>query len=434
MNELLENPVFEPMRPKRHLHLVQTSFGDREIYDSIAHCNRCGRCMQVCPSYRLTGLETHSPRGRNQIARFILEGKFKITEPSVCQSLASCTLCGRCTQHCAGKIPTAEHVLEMQRSVGKKRLPVLLQFLFELRPQHPVLFKSLVRLALFFRPAQIWKIMYFLPGFSWLKQIDQLLPAKIFSLDKMLKQEKKLPDNDSFQVIYIPSLEAEFLQPDIAVASLRLLQKQNRCSLWTNTPCGLFEYVYGDLRQSRRVLRRLIQRYNHVCTSPVPLVTDSLDVYHFLKKAPQLFAGKNRLAAQAEQFAQQVHFITEFFPAHLTPLKSNLLPVQLDYGALFSRESQPMMAVSEQIKTLLQQNFVQCVYTDFDTPSFGYSFTKGNQNESIQFELVKTIARNRAKTILVFSGLNALELNKTLRKFYPAARAVHVVHIADETL
>ena len=65
----------------------------------------------------------------------------------------------------------------------------------------------------------------------------------------------------------------------------------------------------------------------------------------------------------------------------------------------------------------------------FDTPAFGYGFTAGNQNEPILLEVVKNVAQKQTKIIFTFSGLGALELNYALRRFYPQARAQHIVSI-----
>ena len=422
-------PCFETDAPTKQLNQIQTPFGLRGVYDSISFCNRCGSCIEQCPTYRLTGIETYSPRGRNQAARLILEGKLKIKEKKLQASLSSCTLCGRCTQVCGAKIPTSQHVLEMHRASHGRHLPFLLQTFLSLRGEKPRAFQLCMNV--FLKGKFLWKAVSCLPGLSWLKSAAEQLPGKIVPLQKHLKQADVPHTDKNPKFIYLPSFEAEFLQPQIALSSLRLLNRAGKTDCWLNTACGLFEYVYGDLRQSKRLLRRLIQRHRQ--NQPiVPLVTDSLDVYHFLKLAPQLFSGQEHLANQAQTFADSVRFITEFFNERSLTPPSISLPVQLDYGALFSRESAPLIQSISLFKTLFKQNFVECEYTAFDTPAFGYAFVAGNQNAQMMLEVVKKIAQKQTKTVFTFSGLCALELNKALSRLYPDAEARHIVCIADK--
>ena len=431
MNKL-NDPVFEPLNLSKHIDQLDTPFGLRGIYDSVSFCNRCGSCAQVCPTFRLSNLENDSPRGRNQAARFILEGRLKITDPGLQESILSCTLCGRCSQACAGKIPTAQHVLEMQRTLKKRKLPLLLQKGLTLRGKQPRLFQCFVKIALFLRP--IWNIAAWLPGMNWLLDANLLLPKKIHSLSKIIEHKQLSLHEKDIDFIYLPSLEAEFFQPEIAVSSIRLLNSCGRTTLWGNMACGLFDFVYGDLRQSRRLLRQIIRRHQKTEKGSSLLVTDSLEVYHFLKQSSQLFAQDTQWHRHAKHFADCVRFITDFFPENLSVPDGTNLPVQLDLGTLFNRESAPIFKSISLFKTLFKQNFVECDYTDFDTPAFGYRFICANQNEALQFERAKNIAQHQVKTIFTFSGLCALELESTLCRFYPAAKARHIVCLTDKNL
>ena len=413
-----------------HLTRLQTPFGERSLYDSVASCNRCGSCMQVCPVYRLRRTEPDSPRGRNQAIRLALEGKLKITEPVLQRSMEACTLCGRCSQMCAAQLPTAEHVLATRRALAKRRLPLLLQKILSLRGQKPILFERTVQLGLRLRP--IWKTVSVVPGMGWLKLAAKRIVKKRISLKTALKKEQIYTQEENPELIYLPSLEAEFLQPEIAVSSLRLLTAKGKTACWFNTACGLFEYVYGDLRQSKQLLRRLMYKHLHTEKGMLPLVTDSLDVYHFLKQAAQLFAPHKRLQQQADRFARQVYFITDFFPEKGLTAAQIQLPVQLNTGTLFYRESTPVNQSISLCETLFEQNFVKCEYTGFDIPAFGYAFSTGNQNEPLMLEVVKQVAQKQAKTVFTFSGLCALELNDAFHRFYPEAKAQHIVSITDK--
>ena len=409
---------------------AQNNWGKRSLYDSVSFCNRCGACTQACPIYRLNAVETDSPRGRNQAIRLIAERKLKMTEPKLQQSFATCTLCGSCTQACAAHLPTAHYVLDVQRPLQARKLPFFLRTFLSLRGRKPRLFEKLTRAGLCLRP--LWKMGSYLPGLGWLRLAAARIPSLPPSLKNALNKAKLPTQSEKPKFIYLPSLEAEFLQPQIAISSLRLLSKQGPTTCWLNTASGLFEFVYGDLSQSKRLLRRLIRKHRQTAQGTLPLVTDSLDVYHFLKQAAFLVAPHKKSVEQANRFAKCVRYITEFFPKKLEISTDVKPPIRLDRGTLFNRQSEPTEKTISLFKTLFKKNFVECEYTDFDTPAFGYAFSTHNQNERLMLQVVKQTALKQTKTLFTFSGLCALELNYALRRFYPAAEARHVVSITEE--
>lgn len=41
------------------------------------NCERCGRCLSVCPSYKTSRVETLSPRGRFEVLAGLAEGSLE---------------------------------------------------------------------------------------------------------------------------------------------------------------------------------------------------------------------------------------------------------------------------------------------------------------------------------------------------------------------
>ena len=427
-------PCLEPLEPQKHIDALYTPLGAREVYESVAYCNRCGACMQVCPTYQLYAQEIFSPRGRNQLLLLALEGKIKLNaqDTLMLDALRTCTLCGRCNEVCAGQIPTAEHVLEMRRALHKKFLPKLLFLFLRLRTTRPDLFTRAARLSLTAKRFGVLGLLWLtqltrVPALSFLNHLRRILPPAPRSLQYAFKKAGLTPDTDGVKQIYLPSLEAEFLLPQIACQTLAFAQQKARTAVWQNTPCGLFEYVYGDLRLCRRTVRRLLERWEQA--GKLPLITDSIDVYYFLKRTAQLFAAHPALAQRARDFAAQVHFVTDILPEpKQTPW---LVPVQLEDGALFERNSEATQKARQFLFAFFGKNLVECCYTDADVPAFGYSFVAGQEAARIGKKAVEKWARTSTRSVVVLSGLAALETAYLLRKFYPQAKAVHLVEVAQ---
>lgn len=424
---------FLQINPHKILHTFHTPFGERSVYDSAAHCTRCGSCQQTCPSYAFKKQETFSPRGRNQVFRLLLEGKLDIQANRMLleEVIQSCTLCGRCTQACAGKIPTAEHMLELRRRLQTQMLPGTLFTLLSLRHKSPVWFGRMVRTGLLLRRAGLIKILHTFKltnifGLGWINRADELLPKKTVKLSRLLaRRGLDIPQKPS--LIYLPSLEAEFFLPELAADVLQTVSAKHRPGIWFNTSSGLFEYIYGDLRKSRLAVRRLIHR--RAAEGCLPLLTDSIDIFNFLKRAPQLFSGNKRWEEKAREFADAVVFITDFLPVKPPKNASRKPAVRLDYSSLFTREGEAFSRAEKILKTHFKKNFVECLYTDADTPAFGYGFVRNALAQDAGLRAVQSIAQTQSSTVFTLSGLAALELNCLLKRFYPAAKAQHIVNL-----
>lgn len=77
-------------------------------------CIRCGLCLPACPTYRLTGLEAASPRGRLQAMSLVLEGVAPI-DAAFDEVISFCLGCRACEAVCPGLVPYGR-VLEGARA------------------------------------------------------------------------------------------------------------------------------------------------------------------------------------------------------------------------------------------------------------------------------------------------------------------------------
>lgn len=67
--------------------------------DALAKCVACGLCLPHCPTYRITGFDSHSPRGRIALVGAVRDGRLPL-DGSVIESLESCVQCMGCLPAC----------------------------------------------------------------------------------------------------------------------------------------------------------------------------------------------------------------------------------------------------------------------------------------------------------------------------------------------
>ena len=411
------------MRKRVGLKFLSTPFGVRSLSESVSYCNRCGMCAPVCPVYQQNPQESNSPRGRNQALRLLLEGKLQIRhDRKALEKLAfSCTLCGRCMQACPGKIPTVQHMLELRRRLNKRVLPATLRGVLRLRADSPMVFLFLVRTGLLLKRVRLLELFSWIPGFKWVHRVNKLLPSRTLPAFTAPAVEKPA-------LIYVPSLEAEFLMPALAQKTYQLATKKKRVTLWHNASSGLYEYVYGDIRRAQKIMRELMARHARTGNGKLPILTDSINVYLFWQKAPQLFTGFPVLQEKARQFALCVQFVTEYMPNRSFKKKKQDSTVLLENNSLFTCEGKPLVQAAQILCTHFKKNFVQCGYKQAGVPPFGYGFTR-SADSRLFVEAVRTAASRQAQQVFVLDGLTALELEVWLRRFYPTARAHHIVQL-----
>ncbi len=81
--------------------------------DELNTCVQCGLCLPHCPTFRVTGDEAMSPRGRIKLMREVQDEGAPITD-EVLRSFESCVQCRGCEPACPSGVPYG-HLMEQTR-------------------------------------------------------------------------------------------------------------------------------------------------------------------------------------------------------------------------------------------------------------------------------------------------------------------------------
>lgn len=91
------------------------------IYEDTLDCVHCGLCLSDCPTYRETGKETSSPRGRIYLMRSVAEGKIPLGDV-IAEEAYLCLGCRACESACPSGVQFGKLVESTRAEVERARL------------------------------------------------------------------------------------------------------------------------------------------------------------------------------------------------------------------------------------------------------------------------------------------------------------------------
>ena len=92
--------------------------------EALNACVSCGLCLPHCPTYRVTGDERMSPRGRISLMRSIGTTEFNPTEEWI-NSMDTCVQCRGCETACPSEVPFGELISDTKKVLTNvRKLPL----------------------------------------------------------------------------------------------------------------------------------------------------------------------------------------------------------------------------------------------------------------------------------------------------------------------
>jgi glycolate oxidase iron-sulfur subunit len=277
--------------------------GWQDIYTKSLDCVHCGMCLPACPTYRETGREQSSPRGRIYLMRGVAEGRIELgdlmrDESHLCLACRACeTVCPSGVQYGAMIERTREEVLRaglredavsrIERLLLRRVVPnrKRLSFAFDLLALAQRL--RLDRVAAKLLPARIGAALALLPEVPPRHQRrahPPLLPAR---------GERR------GRVGFLVGCVMAELFPNTNAATLRVLAYNGFEVVVPPDQgcCGALQAHAGDAETAHALARRNLTAFKDVHV----LVTNSAgcgaalhDVAHWLPNGGKSFAAKAR--------------------------------------------------------------------------------------------------------------------------------------------
>ncbi|MGW3737590.1 FAD-binding and (Fe-S)-binding domain-containing protein, partial [Streptomyces sp. NPDC005148] len=322
-----ENLRFDVL-PKRP---VDVTFGyphdDGDFSAAVRRCVGVAKCRTaqapgagvMCPSFRATGEEAHSTRGRARLLHEMLAGEV-ITDgwrsKEVRDALDLCLSCKGCRSDCPVGVDMATYKAEFLHHHYRGRLRPAAHYVMGRLP-------GWLRLAAPFAPvlnalARIRPLAALakrLAGIAAERTIP-VLAGETFTRWAVKRGRRGTVLLSGDQVVTVwPDTFTNHLSPEVGRAAVRVLEAAGRTALYPGRGvcCGLTYVSTGQLDKARRVMRRTLDRMGPTLGGPLVVLEPSCAAT-LRTDLPELLPDDPRAAELAASVSTLAQYLEEYAP------------------------------------------------------------------------------------------------------------------------
>lgn len=304
---------------------------DPHLIDACVHC---GFCLSTCPSYRVIGKETDSPRGRIYLMDAINEGDAPLTTSTV-QHFDSCLGCLACVTTCPSGVQYDKLIAatrpQVERNYGRSLPQTLIRkLIFSVFP-YPN------RMRWLLRPLGIYQksgLQQMVRSLGFLQQISPQLAAMESMLPKISPQAfaDPLPEvvpaqgTRRYRVGMILGCVQRLFNPEVNTATARVLAA-NGCEIVIpklQGCCGALPHHQGQEEQAKALARQMIDTFEQTGVDYV--LINASGCGHTLKEYGAILQDDPAYGDRAQAFVKTVKDVQEFLAE--VGLTASLHPLQ----------------------------------------------------------------------------------------------------------
>ncbi len=288
----------------------------REVEHGLRQCIHCGMCLEACPTYQITRLETESPRGRIHLMINMLEGG-PITDTTRLH-LDRCLACRACEVVCPSGVPYG-HLIEAARTVIAEDVAPrrgwlsgrLRRLALSVLADPPSLARAAAVLGLYQRSglralAHATGLMRLLP--RRLRRLEALYPP----FGRPRYRAPAPPPAPRARVALLLGCVMRVAYGDVHTAAARILARQAIAVIEApaQSCCGALHAHAGEREDARALARRNIAAFEDADVDAI--VVDAAGCGAQLKGYGALLASDAAWAARATAFAAKVRDVNEY--------------------------------------------------------------------------------------------------------------------------
>jgi FAD/FMN-containing dehydrogenase/Fe-S oxidoreductase len=245
---------------------------------AVHRCTGVGKCRAdpgpaavMCPSFRASGDEKDSTRGRARVLQEMVDGRLVDggwQSPEVREALDLCLSCKGCLSDCPTGIDMASYKSEVLYQSYKRRL----------RPRSHYILGRLPQWAQLMSPvAGLVNLSLRLPGLAhlarWVAGVDQRRSLPTFATERFSNLVKPTSAADNRVVIWVDSF-TEFFSSAAGLAAVNVLERAGYGVevLDKTSCCGLTWISTGQLDTAKKLAAGAVEQLHPYAAEKIPIV------------------------------------------------------------------------------------------------------------------------------------------------------------------
>jgi glycolate oxidase iron-sulfur subunit len=408
--------------------------------DDLQQCIHCGMCLEACPTYRLTGLETESPRGRIHLMGALATDRIEMTQ-GVKLHFDRCLGCGACEAVCPSGVAygsllelTRASIDQQERAGGGSRLRDLLLRGVLARPR---VLDLLARVASLYQKTGLRALLRMTGALRLLpprlRRLESLYPP----LGRPRYRAPVAPPAAVARVALLLGCVMRVAYGDVHTAAARVLTRLGVevVEVPGQACCGALHAHAGDREGARDMARRAIAAFERVDVDA--LVVDSAGCGAHMKHYAGLLADDPEWHDRAAAIAAKVRDVTEYLatlelPATLGRLAMRATyqdPCHLAHAQRIRQQPRSLLRLIEGLE------LVEMADSDVCCGSAGsYNVTQPEYADRLQASKVETALATRPDAVITANPGCMLQISAGLAARGSRVPVLHVVEVLDRAM
>ncbi len=447
----------EAMIPISEIKIGGFTIPDPPHDADLLRCVHCGLCLNHCPTYRLTSLETESPRGRIFLIKELAEGKQIVNAPFE-EHIGLCLNCRNCETVCPSGVRYSV-LLEAARGeiVKQGKLSGREKFIrwaiFKQLFPYPARLNFVAGMTgLYQRTAQpLVRASGILKLFGKLGEMEGMLPARKLRQYKPPKPKRVAPEIEgAYRRMQSPVSSLQSPKRRVALftgclmragfaniheATVRVLEKNHYEVIVPEGQicCAALHVHAGERDMAREMAKRNIDLFMQEQWDAI--VINAAGCGAQLKEYAEIFRDDPEYFHKAEEFAKRVKDVSELLAPKLAPNASLQNKTRVTYqDACHLAHAQKIRVQPRQvIKQIGNVELVEMRASDRCCGSAGiYNVVHPEMSDQLVDEKIANTRDTRAEIVVTGNIGCLLQLEYGARRAGWNGRVMHLVELLDE--